>query len=155
MALSDLDFVPSYRGYDEINAWERYYRGDRWEMGRLVYLTQRQGKELISDENKISSNRKTISSEVFRLDSGIVVSAHQLEGFPNRLVFSAYQVGTRFVEGGISAKKVQLQSSLDGHPAVSLAFAVTACSKSDCASLLAEPGRWPPLTDWFNQISLY
>lgn len=137
-ALPAAAWTPAYQGADETRSrrWERAGGGQTARVDRVVYLEQRQGKELVGGENRIAPeavtlgsrllgpigpDRRTVQEAVLELDSGLT------------LVWSWYVVAGEATPSGSRAKLLGLRGFLRRSPVAELVAVSVPCPTGDCA----------------------
>jgi EpsI family protein len=129
---------PAYEGADETRSrrWEREGGGGEARVDRVVYLEQRQGKELVGGENRIAPDsltvgsrllgpigpeQRTVQEAVLELDTGLT------------LVWSWYVVAGEATPSASEAKLLGLRGFLRRRPVAELVAVSVPCPTGDCA----------------------
>jgi len=154
-AAANSQFRPGYSGYDQAFYWQTSLAGRPWTVGQLIYQTQKQGKELISDSNSLSSDRVQITElEALAVNSKLAV--YLIGGRSSRLVVTTLQIGNRLEIEAMVGKVVQFSEMLAGRPAVAFWYASTQCTSYRCETELAELAAHPAtLQSWISASALY
>lgn len=152
---ANSQFRPKYTGYDKAFYWQTQLAGRPWLVGQLVYQTQKQGKELISDSNSLASDHiRTVELE--RLGVNNKLAVYLVMAKTTRLVVTTQQIGKRLELGSIAGKVAQFSELLAGRQAVALWYASTVCSSSQCQTELVElHSHSATLQHWIEDTALY
>lgn len=119
-----------YHGYDDAEFYQFRLQNNQILVGRLVYETQKPGKELISSGNSLTDKPvELITSEPVTVYKTTV-------GSP--IVYrSKYLVGARTESNKLKAKWFQFWEKLQGRHAVALWVVATSCSQPNCSEAIA------------------
>lgn len=144
--VSDPSFTPiefkdasdrlqlSYEGYDSAEFFTKESVGYEWIVGRLIYVTQAQGKELISDSQQLT--RFKTKTDWLLLENGKRLHIEIHEGRNAQLFTSTYYVGSAQETDPIKGKVRQLTELIQGRSEVALWLASTQCKENDCSDVL-------------------
>lgn len=131
----DATFRHAYQGVDRSEYFELNNELGRWGVARLIYWHQTQGKEMISNSNRLTEfSYRSIPSAILAEHGlqAVLVDARQPE-----LRLWQYRIGTTATTRPWQGKIQQLQALLNGQPAVALWQARKVCSDITCESDLA------------------
>lgn len=130
---------PAYVGADEIRS-RSWQRGDeRARVDRVVYLEQRQGKELIGSDNRLAPDSVTVGSRLLGpiQPGGRTVQEAVLDfGTERRLVWSWYVVAGEATPSASKAKLLGLEGFLRRKPVAEFVAVSVPCPTADCAEAI-------------------
>ncbi|MEJ2539777.1 MAG: EpsI family protein [Gemmatimonadota bacterium] len=127
---------PDFQGADEriVHTWRR---GDEvGRVDRLVYLEQRQGKELVGGENRIAPDGALLGSRLLGPvgpdERTVQEAVVEVEG-ERRLVWWWYVVTGQVTTSSSTAKLLGLEGFVRREPVAELVAASVPCPTGDCA----------------------
>ena len=125
------DWLPAYKGYDEIQSWR--YTGSNDLHIRLVsvnYYEQMQGKELIHDSNQLAV-KGVDSRPNIQLANGIELTHSILRaGAKKRHLYTVFRVGEYYTISPLEAKLYQVAANFQGDERAALLVFKVDCSFS-------------------------
>ena len=137
------DWMPAYRGYDNVLAWRERGANDPLDVLMLIYRQQSQGKELISDLNRIAYEPQALSA-VSQLDISDDLWVNQqliripleaengLRRSDYRVVWWYYRVAGQPVIGDAEGKLLQLRALFSGDATAALVAVSMPCAPAQC-----------------------
>ena len=153
--VANRQYRSDYSGYDSAQHWQTQLVGNKWLIGQLVYQEQQQGKELISDSNRLVQGRSSVTM-LGTLTDNSALEAVLIVGKTPRLLVYTHQIGKRLELGVLDGKLAQFSELLAGRPAVALWYATTTCSSYQCQTELATlNNNSSAVKSWLKATALY
>lgn len=125
-------FPHGYSGFDAADYYQTAFQGRRWVIARLVYLEQKQGKEMIGGSNRLTDlHFEKLDSDL--LEASNIASAVVSDRQPELWLWQ-YMIGPYATTDAFQGKLLQLRALLSGQPGAALWLAKTPCTTADCSA---------------------
>jgi len=148
-------FKPHYSGYDIEQYWQVALGGQAITVGRLIYTDQKQGKELITNSNRMHY-KPVLDSELYLLPSGKALKLEVISGKSSRLILHTNLIGREVELSTFKGKFYQFFESIAGRPVSALWYATFVCQSADCSKEIAKIKDDAALVDqWLSAAALY
>lgn len=139
IGLDDAAWLPEYRGYSDASMLE--WTNDDSTLGTVVigYVGQRQGRELISEDNRIAPD-SLLAVDRLRLlgaDPDVVREAIVTTAPDATLVWYWYDVGGVTTHSQLAAKALEVLAFVRRRPRAELVAVWGRCNERDCADVAA------------------
>nr|WP_230390767.1 archaeosortase/exosortase family protein [Reinekea sp. G2M2-21] len=130
-------YYPVYGGFDAAEQSVRYANSVYWNEGLLIYYIQKQGKELVSDENRLSTSGNVVPTVMFVTAEKTPFLADVIKHKGRSLlVLHTNIVGSSVAVSATETKIAQFAEIMKGNKTVALWYSSVTCKSDTCSAEL-------------------